>query len=56
MVKEVKRKGHTLYVCEECGLAYDKRGWAEKCEQWCRQHQTCNIEIIQHAVPAEESS
>ena len=38
-----------LYQCEECGLHYEDREWAEKCEAWCREHKSCNIEITAHA-------
>jgi hypothetical protein len=55
VVKAVERSGQTLYVCEECGLAYNEKEWAEKCEQWCREHGTCNIEIIEHGAPLEEN-
>ena len=51
MVKELKKKGKTLYVCEECGFAYEQKEWAEKCQRWCREHQSCNLEITQHSVP-----
>jgi len=50
MVKEIKRKGRTLYTCEECGMAYAEKEWAEKCQQWCRENKSCNLEIISHAV------
>lgn len=40
-----------MYLCEECGMAYEEKAWAEKCERWCRQYQSCNLEIIQHAAP-----
>lgn len=39
-----------FYHCEECGMRYRDRSWAEKCEAWCKEHHTCNLEIIQHAV------
>ncbi len=55
MVKETEKKDRKLYVCEECGMAYEKREWAEKCQQWCREHQSCNLEIIQHAVAEKEA-
>lgn len=42
------------YQCEECGFVYDEREWAEKCEAWCREHQTCNLEIIQHGQPPRD--
>lgn len=38
-----------LYQCKECGLHYKDKDIAEKCEAWCKQHKTCNVEIISHA-------
>ena len=38
-----------LYQCEECGFHYAEKEWAEKCEAWCREHKSCNIEITAHA-------
>ena len=40
----------TLYQCEECSLKYEEKEWAEKCEAWCREHHSCHLEIISHAV------
>jgi hypothetical protein len=51
MIKKVEKKGKVLFICEECGLAYEQKEWAEKCQQWCKEHQSCNLEIIQHSVP-----
>ncbi len=51
MVKEVKKKGQTLYVCEECGMAYAEKKWAQKCEAYCKKYHACNLKIIGHAVP-----
>ena len=42
-------KNKKLYQCEECGFHYESREWAEKCEAWCREHKSCNIEITAHA-------
>ena len=53
MVKEIKKNGDTLYLCEECGMAYKEKEWAQKCQAWCKEHHTCNLEIIEHAVPLE---
>jgi lipopolysaccharide biosynthesis regulator YciM len=47
-VKETGRE--SIYTCEECGFAYHDKTWAEKCEEWCKQHKSCNIEITSHAV------
>ena len=40
-----------LWVCGECGLAYRIRELAERCEAWCREHGSCNLDIIRNAVP-----
>lgn len=39
-----------LYRCPECGFQYKEKEWAEKCEAWCKEHKSCNLEIIKHAV------
>lgn len=38
-----------LHQCKECGLRYKDKSAAEKCEEWCKEHKTCNIEIIKHS-------
>jgi len=38
-----------LYECPECHLKYKEKEWAEKCEAWCREHKSCNLEITAHA-------
>ena len=43
-----------LFKCEICGLRYREKEWAEKCRQWCAAHDSCNIEVIMHAVESEE--
>jgi len=39
-----------FYQCPECGFEYKEKEWAEKCEVWCKEHHTCNLEIIKHAI------
>ncbi len=53
MVTETKANGKVLYPCEACGFTYEQKEWAQKCQQWCRQYQSCNLDITQHAVPLE---
>ncbi len=53
MVKELPKNDITLYICEECGFAYKEKEWAQKCQQWFAQNQSCNLEITQHAVSLE---
>lgn len=40
----------TLYQCEECGFHYEDREQAEKCQAWCTEHKSCNIEITAKAI------
>ena len=49
MVKTIRQENKILYQCEECGFYYADREWGEKCEAWCREHKSCNIEITAHA-------
>jgi hypothetical protein len=48
MVKAIREENH--FQCEECNLKYSEKEWAEKCEAWCREHQSCNLEITSNAV------
>lgn len=44
-----------LFRCPECGLAYREKAWAQKCQAWCREHKSCNLEIIKHATTADKN-
>lgn len=50
MVKEIEKKGKIYYICEECGFAYESKDIAQKCEDWCKENHSCNIEITKSAV------
>jgi len=50
MVKKIIQNNQDLHACEECGFKYAERGLAEKCEAWCKEHHSCNIEITKYAV------
>ena len=39
-----------LSKCPECGFLYKEKEWARKCEDWCKEHHSCNLEIIKHAI------
>ncbi len=45
MVKQI-----TFWICEECKLKYIEKDWAEKCENWCKEYKSCNLEITNHAT------
>jgi len=50
MVKEIIDNDDRCFKCEECSFEYSDKEWAEKCEAWCKEHHTCNMEITQHAI------
>ena len=50
MVRETHVHGETLYVCEFCGLLYKEKYWAQRCEAYCKEHNACSLDIMQHAV------
>lgn len=45
-----------LYRCPECGFEYKEKEWAEKCEAYCKEHKSCNIEVIKHAVKRQTNN
>ncbi|MBI4160798.1 MAG: hypothetical protein HY506_02725 [Candidatus Yanofskybacteria bacterium] len=50
VMKIADKKERKPFQCPECGLNYKGRGWAEKCENWCREHKSCNIENTRHSL------
>ncbi len=45
----MEENNKNLYQCKECGLHYKDKATAEKCEAWCKEHKTCNVEITKEA-------
>jgi len=50
MVEEKIIEGKKYFICEGCSLVYKDKEWAVKCQDWCRETQTCSIEITKHAI------
>ncbi len=50
MVQEIKKDKRKYYICKECNFAYKEKQLAEKCEEWCKKHHSCNIEITKNAI------
>lgn len=48
----IKHNKNTVraYICDECGLSYKNKKWAEKCKAWCKEHNSCNLEITRHSL------
>lgn len=53
-MEDVKMRKQNLiskfYMCPICGLKYKEKKWAKKCEEWCKKHNSCNLEITKHAI------
>ncbi len=45
MVKEKQTDNKKLYECQSYCLTYKDKKWAEKCEAWCKEHDSCNVRI-----------
>jgi len=50
MVKTLIKNKKIYYICEECNFAYLSSKTANECENWCREHHSCSLEITKHAV------
>jgi len=49
MVEKIRKEGRTFFQCEKCNLKYKGKEWAERCEDWCKKYNSCNIEITRHS-------
>lgn len=50
MVEETNLEGKIVYKCMRCGWLYRSKAMAEKCQQWCKKHKSCNLEIVKNAI------
>jgi len=50
MTKDKKQHSVKIYQCGECGLSYEDKEISEKCQAWCKEHKSCNLEIIKHSI------
>lgn len=50
MVKQIKNKRKNYYICESCGFIYKDKETAQKCQDWCKKHNSCNLEITKNAI------
>ena len=50
MVTKKIIRGKEHYRCDGCDLVYSDKNLAKKCELWCKKYNSCNLEIIKHAV------
>jgi hypothetical protein len=50
MVRRVSVCGLEDYMCEECGFVYHELEMARRCEDFCRTHHACSLEITSKAA------
>ena len=50
MVTEIKKDGKVFFKCEACSFLYAEKEWAKKCEDYCKEKQSCSLDITKHAV------
>ena len=46
----VNKNNKTYFICQECNFAYEDKDWAQKCQEWCHEHNSCSLDITKHAV------
>lgn len=39
-----------IYQCPECGLHYEDKSTAKRCEAFCKKHNGCSLEITSLSV------
>ena len=50
LVTEIELQNKTIYTCEICKLGYADRQTADDCENFCKTHNACSLEITKKAV------
>jgi uncharacterized membrane protein YvbJ len=53
-MKIIEKENRKYYQCEECGHIYKTEELANKCEAWCKEHKSCNLEIVKESVSLKE--
>jgi len=52
--KEISDKNLYKHQCKECGMLYKTQELALECERWCREHKSCNLDIIKQGKSPEQ--
>lgn len=50
MVKNIVKENKRVFICEKCYLSYKNKNWAEKCETWCKEYNSCNLKITCYSL------
>jgi len=54
MGKTIKQNQEVVFTCSECKMKYHDEATAKKCEEWCKENKSCNLEIIKYAIHENE--
>lgn len=49
-------QSQNVFKCKICGLKYSQKQLALKCESWCKNHKSCNLNIVKFAIKENEKS
>jgi len=50
MVKLMEAGNGQVFECAECGLRYRDQRIAQRCEDWCKRFDSCNLEITSNSI------
>lgn len=50
MVRKEYYKGKAVFICGQCNFGYAAGELARNCEDYCRKHRSCSLEITRKAV------
>jgi hypothetical protein len=46
----VVKEKDKCYLCGECEMGYKDKKKACECEDHCKKHKACNLEIMKHSI------
>ncbi|MBI5004183.1 alpha/beta hydrolase [Candidatus Kaiserbacteria bacterium] len=49
-IAKTSEGSNRVFTCPVCGMQYKDEEIAKRCEAWCTEHHSCNLDIISHAV------
>jgi len=45
---------NVINQCSECGLHYEDNEVAMKCQKWCKENHSCNLELTRLSVEVKQ--
>jgi hypothetical protein len=50
MVEETNFNNRIVFKCMKCGWMYKDKKKAQECENYCKEHNACNIKFVKYAI------